>query len=131
VVSGLYAYVGDFRTYILDAVLVIAVTFLGTSIAAIVLPWRKRQLYENSPLARYKVAGVPLISIAGALTALFLAYNLWKWLDDGLYAVNNKTSLVFLGSMYVLALVIYVVARVVRARQGIDLRAIHTEIPVE
>jgi basic amino acid/polyamine antiporter, APA family len=131
VVSLLYAYTTNFRTYILDAVLVIAVTFLGTSIAAIVLPWRKRHLYENSPLARYQVAGIPLITISGVLTALFLAYNLWKWLDDELYAVNNRSSLVFLGSMYLLALVIYVVAKVVRKRQGIDLNAIHQEIPVE
>jgi basic amino acid/polyamine antiporter, APA family len=131
VVSLLYAYTTDFRTYILDAVLVIAVTFLGTSIAAIVLPWRKKHLYENSPLARYKVAGIPLITISGVLTALFLAYNLWKWLDDELYAVNNRSSLVFLGSMYLLALVIYVAAKVVRKRQGIDLNAIHQEIPVE
>jgi hypothetical protein len=33
--------------------------------------------------------------------------------------------------MYVLALVIYVVAKVVRKNQGIDLKAIHQEIPVE
>ena len=131
VVSALYAYTIDFRTYILDAVLVIAVTFLGTSIAAIVLPWRKPQLYAASPLARYKVAGIPLITISGVVTGVFLAFNLWKWLADGLYAVNNRTSLYFLGGMYVLALVIYVVARVVRARQGIDLRTIHQEIPVE
>ena len=131
VVSILYAYTTNFRTYILDAVLVIAVTFLGTSIAAIVLPWRKKHLYENSPLARYKVAGIPLITISGVLTALFLAYNLWKWLADELYAVNNKSSLVFLGVMYLLALVIYVAAKVVRRRQGIDLNAIHQEIPVE
>ncbi len=131
VVSGLYAYTTSFRTYILDAALVIAVTFLGTSIAAIVLPWRKKRLYESSPLARYKVAGIPLISIAGTITAVFLAWNLWKWLDDSLYAVNNKTSLVFMGSMYVLALVIYVAAKLYRKRQGIDLGAIHKEIPVE
>jgi hypothetical protein len=31
----------------------------------------------------------------------------------------------------VLALVIYVVAKLYRRRQGIDLKAIHTEIPVE
>jgi APA family basic amino acid/polyamine antiporter len=131
VVSVLYAYTTDFRTYILDAVLVIAVTFLGTSIAAILLPWRKKHLYQNSPLARYQVAGIPLITISGVLTALFLGYNLWKWLDDELYAVNNKSSLVFLAAMYLLALVIYVVARLVRRSQGIDLDAIHKEIPVE
>src|SRR6266542_3828655 len=38
VVSALYAYTTNFRTYILDAVLVIAVTFFRTSIAAILLP---------------------------------------------------------------------------------------------
>jgi APA family basic amino acid/polyamine antiporter len=131
VVSGLYAYSTNFRTYILDAVLVIAVTFLGTSIAAAVLPWRKRQLYENSPLARYKVAGIPLITISGVLTALFLGFNLWKWFADDLYAVNNTESLWFMGGMYVLAVVIYVVAKVYRRSQGIDLGAIHKEIPVE
>jgi hypothetical protein len=36
-----------------------------------------------------------------------------------------------MGSMYGLALVIYVVALVVRRRQGINLSAIHKEIPVE
>jgi basic amino acid/polyamine antiporter, APA family len=131
VVSALYAYTTNFRTYILDAVLVIAVTFFGTSIAAILLPWRRKRLYESSPLARYKVAGIPLISVAGTITALFLGWNLWKWFADSLYAVNNKTSLVFMGAMYALALVIYVVAKVYRRRQGIDLDAIHKEIPVE
>jgi len=65
------------------------------------------------------------------LTALFLGYNLWKWFADDLYAVNDPASLWFMGSMYGLALVIYVVALVVRRRQGINLSAIHKEIPVE
>jgi basic amino acid/polyamine antiporter, APA family len=131
IVSGLYAYAADFRTYILDAVLVIAVTFFGTSIAAIILPWRKKDLYENSAIARYKIAGIPLITVSGTITALFLGYNLWKWLVDDLYAVNNSSSLWFMGAMYGLALVIYLVAWAVRRRQGIDINAIHKEIPVE
>jgi hypothetical protein len=36
-----------------------------------------------------------------------------------------------MGAMYVLALVIYVGARVIRSRQGIDLSLINKEIPVE
>ena len=130
-VGALYAYTDNFKTYILDAVLVIAITFFGTAIAAMLLPFRRRRIYENSPIARYKLAGIPLISICGFITAVFLGFNLWKWLDDSLYAVNNKTSLWFMGAMYLLALVIYVVAKVYRSRQGIDLRAVHEEIPVE
>jgi basic amino acid/polyamine antiporter, APA family len=130
-VSLLYAYTTAFKTYILDATLVIAVTFLGTSIAAIILPWRKKQLYNNSPIARYKIAGIPLITISGTLTALFLLFNLWKWFTDSNYAVNNKQSLVFMAAMYTLALVVYLVAYFVRRSQGINLKAIHEEIPVE
>jgi basic amino acid/polyamine antiporter, APA family len=136
VVSGFYAYTTSFKTYILDATLVIAVTFFGTSIAAAILPWRKKHLYDNSAIARYKVAGIPLITITGGLTALFLGYNLYKWLwpplsEGNLYAINNAQSLVFMGIMYGMALVIYVVARVYRKSQGIDLKAIYQEIPVE
>ena len=36
-----------------------------------------------------------------------------------------------MGAMYVLAIVVYVVARIVRSRQGIDLGLINKEIPVE
>jgi hypothetical protein len=131
VVSWLYAYTSDFATFILDATLVIAVTFFGTSIAAMILPYRKKRLYENSPIARYKVAGIPLITVTGAVTAAFLGFNLWHWFTNDLYAVNNSTSLWFMAAMYGLALVIYVVAWFVRRSQGINLSAIHREIPVE
>jgi hypothetical protein len=131
IVGYLYAYTSNFATFILDATLVIAVTFFGTSIAAAILPWRKPQLYQNSPIARYKVGGIPLITIAGAITALFLLFNLYQWFTNDNYAVNDPTSLVFMGAMYLLALVIYVVAYFVRRNQGINLTAIHEEIPVE
>lgn len=135
-VSAFYAYVDTFRTWVLDATLVIAVTFLGTAIAATILPWRKKTLYQDSAIARYKVAGIPLITVSGAITSLFLGWNLYKWLwppasEGNLYGINNRDSLYFMGAMYVLALVIYVVAKVYRKRQGIDLKSIYREIPVE
>jgi hypothetical protein len=45
--------------------------------------------------------------------------------------VNNKDSLYFMGALYVLAIGLYVVARLVRSHQGIDLGLINKEIPVE
>jgi len=60
-----------------------------------------------------------------------LVYNLYEWLSNDLYGVNHGGSLIYMGAMYVLAIVIYVVARIVRRRQGIDLGLINKEIPVE
>jgi len=45
--------------------------------------------------------------------------------------VNSRDSLYFMGAMYVLAVILFIVARVVRRRQGIDLGMINKEIPVE
>ena len=133
VVSWLYAYTEGFAALTLDATLVIAVTFLGSSFAATILPWWKPALYRNSPVARYTVAGFPLISLAGTLTTLILAWTIFVWLADPLYGigVGNPQSIIWLGVLYGVAALVYVVARLVRRSQGIDLDAIHAEIPVE
>jgi basic amino acid/polyamine antiporter, APA family len=134
VLSWLYAYqAATFYPLTLDATLVIAVTFLGSSIAATILPYWKPDIYNASPVARYKIVGLPLISIAGALSTLFLGWVLYLWLSDPLYGigVGNADSIKFLGVLYGAAAVLYVVARFWRRAQGVDLDAIHAEIPAE
>jgi APA family basic amino acid/polyamine antiporter len=117
----------------LDASLVIAVMFFGTSIAATILPWWKPDLYNKSPIVRYKIAGIPMIAISGLVTTLFLGWVIAEWLQNSLYGigVGNTPSMVFLAILYGLAALVYVVARYVRRAQGVDLDAIHAEIPAE
>ncbi len=129
----LYSFVTGFSKLTLDASLVIAVTFFGTAIAATILPWWKKDIYQKSPIVRYAIAGLPIISIAGAITAIFLGWVIYEWLSNPLYGigVSNTQSISFLAAIYVIAAVVYVVARLVRRQQGIDLDAIHAEIPAE
>jgi APA family basic amino acid/polyamine antiporter len=131
VLSAVYAYSATFRTYTLDATLVIAVTYLFSAFAVVILPWRKPDLWAASPASRFKFLGVPIVPAAGVVTIALLVYCLVEWFSNGLYFVNNNDSLIFMAAMYVLAIVVYVVARVVRRRQGIDLGLINKEIPVE
>ena len=131
VLAALYAYSDDFRTYTLDATLVIAVTFLGSAVAAATLPWRRREIYEASPIARYKVLGIPLITFAAGAFIAFLVFCLFKWLQDDVYGVNNKDSLIFMAAMYLLAVAVYAVSRFYRRRQGMDLKMVYGEIPAE
>jgi basic amino acid/polyamine antiporter, APA family len=131
VVSALYAYWGNFAAYTLDATLVLAVSYLGTTIAAGLMPWRAKRIYEASPLARLKVGPIPMITLASAIFGGFILFNLILWMKDDVYGVNNKDSLVYMGLMYGLAIAMYVIARVVRSRQGIPLGRAQREIPVE
>jgi basic amino acid/polyamine antiporter, APA family len=129
--AALYSYNSTFHTYTLDATLVIAVTYLFSAIAVVILPWRKPDLWAASPASRLKVAGVPIVPVAGLITIGLIGYCLYEWLSNAAYGVNNNDSLIYMGAMYVLALVIYIVARLIRRRQGIDLSLINKEIPVE
>jgi len=136
VVSAIYAYQPTFTSVFLDATAVLALTFFATVVAAMILPWRRKDLYDASPIARYNVAGIPAITVVAAITGLFLLFMLYQWSfnPDNLYGTSfEKTpnSVIYFVATYVVAVVIYGVARYVRSRQGIDLSRIHHEIPVE
>src|ERR1700689_3437201 len=129
--SALYAYNTTFASYTLDATLVIAVTYLGSAVAVIILPLRKPDLWYASPASKVKLFGVPVVPVSGVVTLALLVFNLYEWLSNDLYFVNKPSSLIHMAAMYVLAIVIYVGARIIRNRQGIDLSLINKEIPVE
>jgi APA family basic amino acid/polyamine antiporter len=128
-ISYLYAYGENFATWTLNATLVIALTFFGSTIAAAILPWRKPEIYNASPIARYNVLGIPLITVAATAFGVFLAFCLYQWITNDLYGINDPSSFLYLSIMYVLAIVIYVVSRFVRRAQGMDLKMVYDEIP--
>ena len=141
-ISYMFAYdVAGFRALTLCSTLVIAVTYLGTTIAAIILPYKKPDLYNASPIAKYKVAGFPLITVAGVIFGLFLTFLLVEWLFDpwlngfepGYYGISllNRNSVFFMLANYALAAAIYFGFKSARRREGIDLDKVQAEIPVE
>lgn len=142
-VAYLYAFnMFNFASLTLAATLVIGVTFFGTSIAATIMPYTKKDLYDASPIAKYRVAGVPMLSVVGAINTLFIGYMLYQWLLDpdamfGIgYSINengvkNDTSLIFMGILYGVALLIYVAMRMYRRSKGVNLDVLYSEIPAE
>jgi APA family basic amino acid/polyamine antiporter len=143
IVAYLFAYnIANFASFTLCSTLVIAVTFLGTTISAIVLPYVKPDLYKASPIAKYNVFGIPLITVAGVIFGGFLIYLLYQWILDpnalyGIgYSINengykNLTSLEYMGANYILAAIIYFGFKAYRKSKGIDLNKVQAEIPVE
>jgi APA family basic amino acid/polyamine antiporter len=144
IVSLFYAYnIGGFISVTLAATQAIAIMYFGTAIAAIILPYKKKALFEASPIAQMKVAGIPLITIAGAIFAGFLAFLLVEWFFDpwlntegvppGLYGISlaNTNSVIFLLATYGLAALIYYGFKARRRTEGIDLDKVQAEIPVE
>ena len=83
IVGYLYAYnYFSFRTLALDSTLVIAVTFLGTTIAAIILPWRNKEVYDGSPIGKFKVSDWlgKLVMLVFAVGGIYLIYTSFKYM---------------------------------------------------
>ena len=128
VVSVIYAYSSDFRALTLDATLVIAVTFLGSAIAATILPWYKPAIFDNSAVAHLKC----VVSGAGLITSIILAWTIYPLAERP--AVRDR------GRQHELD---HLPGRrlrrcgpglrrrpgSIRRTQGVDLDAIHSEIP--
>ena len=81
IISILYAWnIVGFQTIVLDATLVIAVTFLGTTLAGILLPWRQKEIFDGSPIARFIMPSwlswlVTILYVVGAGYLVYLTYN--------------------------------------------------------
>ena len=136
IVAYLFSYnIANFQTLTLCSTLVIAVTYLGTTISAIILPYVKPDLYKASPIAKYNILGIPLITVAGLIFGGFLVFLLYQWIFDpnALYGIGikNTSSIIYMLSMYVLAAIIYFGFKAYRKRGGIDLDKVQAEIPVE
>ena len=95
VISILYAWnVLSFKSIVLDATLVIAVTFFGTTLAGIVLPWKQKEIFDGSPIARYIMPAW----LSWLVTVLFVGaagYLIWLMVNLGgqVFAVFGEQTL--------------------------------------
>ncbi|OHD82809.1 MAG: hypothetical protein A3J97_02710 [Spirochaetes bacterium RIFOXYC1_FULL_54_7] len=135
-VSALYIWdVFGFSSLTLVSTLVIAVTFFGTSLSAVLLPFVKKDLYKASPLVNFRIGKIPLVSAFGLAFCLYLLFLFYQWFIDPLelYGISyrNVTALVFTAVLYAGAALLYAGMRAWRRGHGIDVDKIYGEIPVE
>ncbi|HHY65834.1 APC family permease [Kyrpidia sp.] len=107
-------------------------TFLLTSVAAIVFPFRQKAMFEASPI-NWRFGGVPVLSILGAISIIGLGLIEWAFLNDpnsGI-SVAHPTMLLINVAVFLSGFVYYGIVRWIRSRQGIDLGLVFQEIPPE
>jgi amino acid transporter len=110
----------------------ITATFMVACIAAIFIPFSRKtkNIFQTAPkLATMKIAGIPVMSIAGLLAALFLAWISFMYAIYPQYGANNLPSLLSVAGFYVIGLIVYFVAKAYRARQGLDISLAFEQIP--
>jgi amino acid transporter len=124
----LYSFTDWFQTLV--GILAITFTFFFIGISAMVFPYTKKDLFESSPMNQ-RIAGVPLMSIFGFLTTVFMGYVIYLFFGDDIAAGNSTASLIAVFGPMTVAFIAYFIAQALRKSQGIDVSLAYKEIPVE
>jgi len=123
----------SFSTYF-QLVIFIEVAVLAWAIvllAGVFFPYRRPDIYEKSPIANIKIAGLPVMSVAcgaGAIAAILFFFNLFF---DEIAAGHTRRSMSILIGWFVAGFVIYFLMKLYRRSQGVDVDLAFKEIPVE
>ncbi len=116
-------------------------TFIVVSLSAVLLPYRRPELFRGSPVA-WRLGGLPVMSLVGALSLVACVLMQWAYLNDPYSGISLDPSTLEQGilgfgmfllnvAIFLSGLVLYALARWWRRRQGIDLSLAYREIPVE
>jgi APA family basic amino acid/polyamine antiporter len=108
--------------------------FVISALAAALLPYRAKKVYDASPGARYKVGNIPLVTILGGIGFLTAAFMVGAFLFvPGLGLAYSSSAFPYLIVLctVLLGLAIYFVMRSVKARRGIKVQYAFVEIPPE
>lgn len=127
--TAIYSFTDWFSS--IAALLGLTLPLFVTAIAGTLLPYRQKDLVESSPY-NGRVAGIPVLTLVGALAAIgfgaAMAILLWDP-GSGTSLSDNSGKVVFVLGVYLGGVVLWFVSRAIRKAQGIDLDLAYRELP--
>jgi amino acid transporter len=129
VMGYVYNFVPGYLTLTLAVTAVATVLYIGTALGGALFPWTRKEVYNTSAIAKYKVGNVPLITICGVIATAFSAWMLYLYLTvPGLGVANLESEIIMLG-IFVFWIAVFFVRRWWLRRVGIDLDLAYKEVP--
>jgi amino acid transporter len=132
VAIALYSFSTSFVTYTVGLLVMGITAFAVTMIAAILFPFRKKEMYESTGVARHKIGPLPTISVCAAIFLVFCLFVDYQAVTQDGLGLNTTHGLVFVGGCYLLTAAIYLGTKIYRKRkEDLDLSLVYQELPVE
>jgi amino acid transporter len=120
----------DLFNFVFSAATMQAIVFTATAFAGMLFAVRLPTLFASSPYNR-RVAGIPLMTIVGAISTVLYGYFAIKLITDDRVGANSTSGLIAICVGFGLAIVIYAISWWVNKQRGIDLGATYRELPPE
>ncbi len=116
---------------------VLLVVWGTVMISAVIFPLRRRRLYESSPAKNFRLLGIPIMPVAGAISAAFFAVMFVLLWNDTVAAgpLFNPSKMPVEFWITLAAVVLgtawYLFIKAYRKRRGINIRLAFQQIPIE
>jgi len=132
IMGWLYFFTG-FASLTLDMPLMTSIAFAASTLVGTLFPYLKttKKIYEDSPISKYKLFGIPLITVSGALGLAYFAVMFFLYITDSRYGTNDPLSALYIFGSIAISAIIYFGYRYFRKQQGIDTDLTYKEIPSE
>jgi len=119
-------------SYLLNVIAVMALAFIIVSISAAVAPWRRPQLHSQGPgWAKAKVAGLPVITLVAVISAISWSFVIYVAFHTGFGGSLGFKPMLEAFTAPLIGIVYYIVVRLIRRSQGMQLTQTFAEIPPE
>jgi amino acid transporter len=105
------------------------ITFATAMFCAAVVPYKNKEFYEASPMKKYEIAGIPLITILGLCGGILLLLMAYQYIVMELLNISWLLPLAIL--VFIVGIILYYIIKAIRRAQGIDITLAFKEIPAE
>ena len=126
--------IGEWTRWTLGVTFANGAVMVLSALAAALLPYRAKQVYEASPGAKYMIGGMPLVTVLGILGFILGGFMVVSFLfvkDLGLAFANDALPYWIVVGTAAFGLIVYFLMRQVRAGAGLKVEYAFREIPPE
>ena len=131
ILAVLLWFVPNLASYTLSTSLEATIYQSLTCLAAAIFPYRAKELYEASPISKYKVGKIPLITLCGAWGTVVGTVLIVFYLLEPNLGLASRAGLWGMISVFFFTFIWFWVARALNARKGINIDLNFKTIPPE
>jgi APA family basic amino acid/polyamine antiporter len=126
-----YNLYGDWAMLTLGVTFACGYVFVASSLAGAVLPFRAKELYEASPGAKYKIAGIPWVTILGGLGFVLGGAMVLSFMFVPELGLTSTLAYTVVFGIIAVSAIWYFLAKAAQKRRGINVDYAFKEIPPE
>jgi APA family basic amino acid/polyamine antiporter len=106
-------------------------TLLVVALTGILLPYVRKRMYDESPLGRKYVGGVPTMAIIGFVSLLVYGLFFYSLATTDALGANGSTGITATVIIAAVSLAVFPISYLVNRRRGVNLNIAYKELPPE